>query len=74
MPDRLIDYTWYDVNPLNSIGNIRRNHCTMIKGLGHGRQHGCIAAAALKGVYYLTKYEPSGLKGIHQNYKICLKQ
>ena len=57
----------YDVNPLNSIGKIRQNHWTMNKGQEHRRLHGCIAAAALKGISYLTKYELSGLKGIQQN-------
>ena len=63
---RLIHYI-YDVNPLNSIGNIRQNHWTMTTGQGHRRLHGCIPAAALKVICYLTKYEFSGLKGIHQN-------
>ena len=46
---------------------IRQYHWTMNKGQGHGWLHECIAAAALKGICYLTKYELSGLKGIHQN-------
>ena len=47
--DRLINYTWYGVNPLKSIGNMRQNHWTMNNGQRHDRMHGCIAAAALKG-------------------------
>ena len=53
------DYTWYDVNPLNSIANIRQNHWTMNKGQRHSRLYGCSAAAALKGICYLTKYKLS---------------
>ena len=45
----------------------------MNKGQGHGRLHGLIAAAALSGLCYLTKYEFSGLKGIHQTYVFALK-
>ena len=40
-----------------SFGNIRQNHWTMNKGQGHRRLHGCIVAAALEGICYLTKYE-----------------
>ena len=64
---RLIHYTWYDVIPLSSIGNIRQNHWTMTKGQRHEKLHGCIAAAALKGICYLIKYKLPSLKGIHQN-------
>ena len=46
----------------------------MNKGLGHGRLHGCIAAAALKGICFLTKYELSGFKSIHHTLKNALKQ
>ena len=42
---------------------------TMTKSQELGGLHGCLAAAALKGVCYLTKYNLSGLKGIHQNLK-----
>ena len=49
----------YNVNPLNSVGNIRQNQWTMNKGQENRRLHGCIAAAALKGICYLTKYELS---------------
>ena len=71
---RLIHYTWYDVSPLNSIGNIWQNHWTMHKGEGHWKLHGCIAAAALKGICYLTKYELSGLKGVHKNETFRVKK
>ena len=37
----------------------------MNEGQGHGRLHGCAAAAALNGICYLTKYELSGLHGKH---------
>ena len=36
---RLKHYAWYDVNPLNSIGNTWKNHWTMNKGQGHARLH-----------------------------------
>ena len=45
----------------------------MNKGQGHEILHEYILAAALKEKCYLTTYELSGLKGIHQNYKFCLK-
>ena len=34
----------------------------MSKGQEHGKLHGCIVAAALKGICYLTKYKLIGLK------------
>ena len=46
----------------------------MNKGQGHERLHRYIAAAALKDICYLTNYKLSGLKGIHQNLKFCLKK
>ena len=64
---RLIDNTWYDVNPLNSIGNIRQNHWTLNKSQGYGRLHECTAAAAHKGYMLSDQDELSSLKCICQN-------
>ena len=42
----------------------------MTKDQGHRWLHGCIAAAIIKGIWYLTKYKLSGFKGIIKTKKM----
>ena len=59
---KLTHYPKYDVNPLNSVGDIRQNHWTMIIGHWHRSVHACSAAAAVKGTCLLyDKYQLSNL-------------
>lgn len=70
---RLIHYARHEVNPLNSVGYIRQNNWTMNKGQGHWKLHGCFAAAAIIGIYYLTNYQLSCSKGIIKTKLFVLK-
>ena len=60
----LIDYTWYDVIPLNNIWNIRQNHWAVSKDQKVGMLCGCIAATAFNGICYMAKFKISDHKVI----------